>query len=843
MAANNAVVGILRAMLTADTAQFDTGMRKAGDTLKTVANNTGKVGAELAKITPQAERMVKSFQGDKLLYTANNLVTAITKVGGATKLTEAEQARANRTLTDAIAKYALLGQKAPQSMVDLEQATRKVEPATSFLTTKMVALGAAVGTFVANLAFQGVRSLVTFGKEAFSTAGHLVDLRAKTGESLESLQRMQFVAVQTGSSFEAMANAAFMLRTRLASGGDSVAAALKDVATQSGVTGLTTRSSADQILTALSSIKDEQERLRLGTALFGRGFKEMAASVTDGYAQIARGAKVSTDEQIEALSDAGDAWDAWWENRKANLRSFLGTLVLLPDAIASMAVPDELGMVNAELAKSVKERKAYTVETIKVAKAEATYAEQLKAAQRELIKVSAAEREELNAMRTMGVETDKIVDALIKFGVNASSAETALKLLNGQTRESAKVTKGASTELEEMYKWVAKLNGDFANQQGMAWFNHDAEVIRMNTVTGDYLAILEKIQKVSNDIAEPPLASGRAPGSGGLTMAPGLGQRRVQEQRDVWTALTEGATRSLQLMDTAIAGSFAQMAIGAKGFKEGFIDIWKSIKHSIINIMADVLSYFTKQFLGGLIKGLVGARLGQSIGTAITGGVTSAALSGGAIAGTAGGVGAGGTAAGVGAGIGVGTTMALTGGAAGAALLGWAIWKKGLFRGGEESLQVNPRRDQFTAQFGGSDNLAAKLTQITGQPGGGALHAAMRSADTVSAWERAQAAIVGALAGAGMRGVKSFALGGFVPPGVVQPAVMHGGAFGEDIIPRTSATGSAGGRSVTLNVSIKAWDGEDVTRVFRSEIIPRLKRALELNTDDMRVATMKAATT
>jgi len=110
----------------------------------------------------------------------------------------------------------------------------------------------------------------------------------------------------------------------------------------------------------------------------------------------------------------------------------------------------------------------------------------------------------------------------------------------------------------------------------------------------------------------------------------------------------------------------------------------------------------------------------------------------------------------------------------------------------------------------------------------------------VQEWEAAQAAIVAALTGAGQRGVKSFAVGGFVPPGIVQPAVLHGGAFGEDIVPRTSATSGASPRIVNLNVTVQAWDGDDVTQVFRAEIIPRLKRALELNTDDFRSTTIKA---
>lgn len=58
----------------------------------------------------------------------------------------------------------------------------------------------------------------------------------------------------------------------------------------------------------------------------------------------------------------------------------------------------------------------------------------------------------------------------------------------------------------------------------------------------------------------------------------------------------------------------------------------------------------------------------------------------------------GSTIAGVG-GISAGAAIAITAGAAGAALLAWGIIAKGWFRGGEEALEVNPARDDFVATF------------------------------------------------------------------------------------------------------------------------------------------------
>lgn len=70
---------------------------------------------------------------------------------------------------------------------------------------------------------------------------------------------------------------------------------------------------------------------------------------------------------------------------------------------------------------------------------------------------------------------------------------------------------------------------------------------------------------------------------------------------------------------------------------------------------------------------------------------------------------------------------AVTAGIGGAvAVLTWAITSRGLFRGGEVGVVINPARDQFLLQFGpggtgpdsGFGRLAAALSEITGEPNG-----------------------------------------------------------------------------------------------------------------------------
>jgi len=152
---------------------------------------------------------------------------------------------------------------------------------------------------------------------------------------------------------------------------------------------------------------------------------------------------------------------------------------------------------------------------------------------------------------------------------------------------------------------------------------------------------------------------------------------------------------------------------------------------------------------GTAVIGAAGAGTALVASLLGAGGSTAAAGAAATTAATAG----GGGAAAVAGGIGLAGSLAITGGIAGGVILTWAIWKKGLFRGGEEALLVNPDRDQFLAQPaisnrpGGTDGsawtqtnswkLAAQLVEWGFPDGGGPDYNAFQAADTVKEFEPA----------------------------------------------------------------------------------------------------------
>ena len=133
---------------------------------------------------------------------------------------------------------------------------------------------------------------------------------------------------------------------------------------------------------------------------------------------------------------------------------------------------------------------------------------------------------------------------------------------------------------------------------------------------------------------------------------------------------------------TSINGSFAQMLLGAKGFKDGFLDILKSLASAAGNVLNSILSTFTNQFF----KGIQSALSGQGFGKAFSGLLPSALGVGGTAAASAvpglatstinaGGGFAGGFGA-LGGGLSGAAIAGLTAGIGGAILAGFALYNR-----------------------------------------------------------------------------------------------------------------------------------------------------------------------
>lgn len=315
MANSSGVVGVLRALLTADTAAFDTSMRKSAAVVETTATAMSGLGKELTSLTPQAERMVKAFSGDRLLATANNLVAAVTKVGGANRLTEAEQARVNRTVTDAIAKYQALGQVAPKTMIDLADATKSVSEKGSGIFGFLEEMG---HSFVARvtegiLLRDAIREVISTGKQAFEDAAQFENLSRATGVSVQALQQFAFVGQEFGLGTEDIARGIETLQSRLATGDNSAVAAVEKLGFKiQDLLKLNPVEMFLQLAEATGRVTDQNQKSGLAAQLFGERIGKtllpMLGEIRTKMDEAAHSTAIMDDETIHAAHD----FEVWW---------------------------------------------------------------------------------------------------------------------------------------------------------------------------------------------------------------------------------------------------------------------------------------------------------------------------------------------------------------------------------------------------------------------------------------------------------------------------------------------------------------------------------------------------
>lgn len=156
--AASATVGILRVLLSADTAEFQQGVAKAATAAQTFTKDIKAAGVQSEAVaaamktaftraeegTRGLSKAVASLVGFDTIEKANTYTKAVEAIGGVSKLTAAEQAKLNGLLTEATAKYAALGQTAPTALTALAAATKPVKDETSQLTGFMTDLGSQV---------------------------------------------------------------------------------------------------------------------------------------------------------------------------------------------------------------------------------------------------------------------------------------------------------------------------------------------------------------------------------------------------------------------------------------------------------------------------------------------------------------------------------------------------------------------------------------------------------------------------------------------------------------------------------------------------------------------------
>lgn len=251
------------------------------------------------------DRVIQSMSGQGLFKAANQVTAALIDMGGATKLTAAEQDRANAILERAIEKYKVMGMTAPPAMLEMAAATKKqtsawqeftgsfnVEDAISnpIGTAKnaLSALASTMGT-TAVAALTMATAVVAVGTAVFKLAidaakvgAELDDMADKTGLSVPALSKLQNAAAVAGTSLQAMTDIIFKLERGLAAGGKEFEEGLQKIGTSTAeLKAAGPDHYLELVAQGLKNLEDPTERAAAGTAILGKGYKDVAASLND----------------------------------------------------------------------------------------------------------------------------------------------------------------------------------------------------------------------------------------------------------------------------------------------------------------------------------------------------------------------------------------------------------------------------------------------------------------------------------------------------------------------------------------------------------------------------------
>jgi hypothetical protein len=316
--ASDSVIGLLRVVLSAQTAEFDQAMKSSTDKVETFSRTANK------------------FSGTALFKQADQYAASVKKLGGISALTAGEQATLNRTLGDAVAKYTALGKEVPPHIAALHLQTKLAAGGTQQMATATKGLGGALGGMLPLL---GVGALVGFAKGAIDSAGAVADMSAKLGVSTTTVQRWKFATEQTGASIDDVSTAINKMSKLASEGGPAAAEAFGKVGLRlADVKGLNPQQLFETTAAAIGKVKDPTDRTAAALELMGRSGTALLPAIAEGFDVLGDKAEatgqVMSEDVVKASDALGDSWSSLLGSGQTLIVSVLAPLAPLLTSIA-----------------------------------------------------------------------------------------------------------------------------------------------------------------------------------------------------------------------------------------------------------------------------------------------------------------------------------------------------------------------------------------------------------------------------------------------------------------------------------------------------------------------------
>lgn len=280
-------------------------------TVAELKKNLAEGKANIEALSASVAKYAKDWTAHsvKLQQDARNVVAAIDRIGAST-LTAGDASKALRTLDAAMAQLRIASQPIPPLIQETADKLRALHPAATAGGTALSKLVDVAGSL--GLVFS-VGSVVAFGKALLDDADALVKLSDKTGIALEPLQRLKYIAEQSGNTLDDVTSAVSMFQKRVAGGDDSAEQALRDLGIAVDQFRLM---SPDQqfmaIAVEVAKIEDPMLRVKAATDLFGRSGAEILPTLIADVKKLGDEAPVMSAKAKLAFDTIGDTAGRVW---------------------------------------------------------------------------------------------------------------------------------------------------------------------------------------------------------------------------------------------------------------------------------------------------------------------------------------------------------------------------------------------------------------------------------------------------------------------------------------------------------------------------------------------------
>lgn len=167
----------------------------------------------------------------------------------------------------------------------------------------------AAGFTIASLIDRAGGALVGFVGNVFETAGRVGDLASKLGTSIEFIQRMSYVAGQSGTSIDTFGSAIGNMNRLLSEGDSSTLMALGKVGLSfDSIRAMKPEDAFLTISRAISQIPDPMLQSELAVRLFGRAGAELLPAIKGDIEEVGKAARVMADDTVNNLKRTADNW-------------------------------------------------------------------------------------------------------------------------------------------------------------------------------------------------------------------------------------------------------------------------------------------------------------------------------------------------------------------------------------------------------------------------------------------------------------------------------------------------------------------------------------------------------